>query len=371
MVGSLGVPRHLGAVNGLVEVRRVGLSRVGENTLLTVVLDRMVEPRVTPRTEAGKPQLAVEFPQARAGRLPTRLAGDDLLVEQITTESSPGGGVRIILDLFPDAPYKFWKKAQRGAGGQVFYVVGLQPDTTAPQVERSRPEPPPAPEVVREREPEPAPAPEDYGYKEERGVVGTGSFAEVRKLLPSAGSLFQGLEADGWGVAESHQYDRPGQRFSRDFLLTNRQYPELVVKIAYLPANAPNTPNIGFVTLSTENLKGDSAAKYQELRRWSFARIKQNYEDIGDFFDDALKPLRIKLREETKSLTLRDARVFQNFLQRAVPRNPRVAEQVMSHVREKVNPRFEGVQYTVSEDPLVILSLVDFLYVKVYFLENR
>ena len=42
----------------------------------------------------------------------------------------------------------------------------------------------------------------------------------------------------------------------------------------------------------------------------------------------------------------------------------------MDHVREKVNPRFEGVQYTVSENPLVILNLVDFLYVKVYFLET-
>ena len=35
-----------------------------------------------------------------------------------------------------------------------------------------------------------------------------------------------------------------------------------------------------------------------------------------------------------------------------------------------MNPRFEGVQFTVSENPLVILNLVDFLYVKVYFLET-
>ena len=42
----------------------------------------------------------------------------------------------------------------------------------------------------------------------------------------------------------------------------------------------------------------------------------------------------------------------------------------MNHVRAKVSPRFEGVQFTVSENPLVILNLVDFLGVKVYYLEN-
>ena len=41
----------------------------------------------------------------------------------------------------------------------------------------------------------------------------------------------------------------------------------------------------------------------------------------------------------------------------------------MKLVNQKVSPRFEGVQYTVSEKPLVILNLVDFLYVKVYLLD--
>jgi hypothetical protein len=41
----------------------------------------------------------------------------------------------------------------------------------------------------------------------------------------------------------------------------------------------------------------------------------------------------------------------------------------MQHVNEKVNQRFEGVQYTLSENPLVILNMVDFLYLKVFFLE--
>ncbi len=121
--------------------------------------------------------------------------------------------------------------------------------------------------------------------------------------------------------------------------------------------------------LSTENLTGETATEYRGLRQWSFAKIKQKYEDIGDFFDDALKPLRVKLREQTKSLALRDAAVFQNFLKLACPSNPQVADQVMNHVRAKVSPRFEGVQFTVSENPLTILNLVDFLYVKVYYLE--
>ena len=171
-------------------------------------------------------------------------------------------------------------------------------------------------------------------------------------------------------MSESNRYDRPGKRFSRDFILTNHKYPELVVKIAYLPANVPNTPNIDIIMLSTENLTGETATEYRGLRQWSFAKIKQKYEDIGDFFDDALKPLRVKLREQTKSVALRDAAVFQNFLKLACPNNPQVADQVMQHIRAKVSPRFEGVQFTVSENPLTILNLVDFLYVKVYYLET-
>ena len=197
-----------------------------------------------------------------------------------------------------------------------------------------------------------------------------GSFAELRRLMPKAGRLLQGLEADGWAVSESHRYDRPGKRFSRDFVLTNHKYPELVVKIVYLPANVPNTPNIDIIMLSTENLTGETATEYQGLRQWSFAKIKQKYEDIGDFFDDALKPLRVKLREQTKSVALRDAAVFQNFLKLASPNNPQLADQVMRHVRAKVSPRFEGVQFTMSDNPLIILNLVDFLYVKVYYLET-
>ncbi|MBI4794510.1 MAG: hypothetical protein HY790_01465 [Deltaproteobacteria bacterium] len=360
-----------------VEVRRLGLSRVGENTMLTVVLSRAVEPRISTRTQGGKPQLVMEFPQAQAGRLPTRLAGDDLLVEQVRTESSPGGGVKIVVDLFPELPYKFWRQVRGAAGGQTQFILGLTPDPSAVQARQAAParqtptpEPPQTPEVMTEKEPEPPPpAPEDYGVKEERGAVATGSFAELRRLIPKAGPLLQGLESDGWSVSESRTYDRPGQRFSRDFVLTHRRYPELSIQIVNLPANTPNVPNINIIMLTTDNLRGETADKYRGMRQWSFGRIKQEYEDIGDFFDEALKPLRIKLRQETKNVVMRDPKVFQTFLQRACPQKPQLSQKFMEYVNERVNQRFEGVQYTLSETPLVILNMVDFLYVKVFFLE--
>lgn len=355
------------------EVRRVGLSRVEENTMLTVVLSRAAEPRISTRSERGKPQLVVEFPQAQAGRLPRVMAGDDLLVEQVVTESSPGMGVKIVLELYPEQPYKFWRRSSAGAAGQVLFTLGLTPDPTAAQM---RPMPAPEPRVTPEPPlasgPEPPlPGPEEGGYKEERGTAAAGTFGEIQRLIPKAGPLLQGLQTDGWVVSDSHTYDRPGQRFSRDFVITNPQYPELAVKIVNLPANAPNVPSINIITLTTDKLTSEAANEYRGLRQWSFSQIKQKFEDIGDFFEDALKPLRIKLREETKSLVLRRAQVFTTFLQRACPQNPRVGQQVMDHVKEKVNPRFEGVQYTISENPLVILNMVDFLYVKVFFLESR
>ena len=106
-------------------------------------------------------------------------------------------------------------------------------------------------------------------------------------------------------------------------MLNNRKYPELAVKIAYLPANAPNTPNIDIIMLSTENLAGETATKYRGLRQWSFAKIKKKFEDIGDFFEDALKPLRVKLREETKGVALRGRRGVPELSEAACPAIPR------------------------------------------------
>jgi hypothetical protein len=217
--------------------------------------------------------------------------------------------------------------------------------------------------------PEPGNGNQDYGYREPQSNVAPASFAELRRLIPRAGNLLQGLETEGWRVAESNRYDRPGARFSRDFILTNSRYPALSVKIAYLPANIPNTPNISIIMLTTDSLQSEAASQYRGLRQWSFGKIRQKYEDIGDFFEDALKPLRVKLREETKTVALRDAAVFQNFLKLVCPNDPQVIEKVMKHVREKVSPRFEGVQFTVSEKPLVFLNLVDFLFVKVYIVD--
>ncbi len=369
-----------------VEVRRLGLSKVGETTLLTINLDRPAEPRITAVQNPGNPQLVVEFPQARMARLPARLEGDELIVKQVQTEAGPGG-VRIILDLYPDQSYSYWRRSQAGVGGQTLYLLGLKPEAPGPGLTQLPPPAPGQPEnpPVTAREPEwgppppQPPPPATTGEPEwvppapqapSTGNAVPGSLNELKGLLPRAGALLQSLEAHGWTVSQSHNYDRPGQRLSRDFVLTHPMYPELAVNILYLPSDAPGTPSIGIIELTTDHLRDETASKYEDLRHWDFARIKKNYEDIGDFFEDALKPLRVKLREETRAVALKDAVVFQDFLTAATG-NPQVANQVMAHVREKVNPRFEGVQYTISENPLIILNQVDFLYVKVFYLNRQ
>ena len=103
------------------EVRRLGLSKVAENTLLTVVLSQSATPRVSFREVAGKPQVVVEFPGARAGRLPGHLEGDAMLVQQVLTETaSPGGGVRIILEFYPRGLILTGSRSSPAAGGRPF-----------------------------------------------------------------------------------------------------------------------------------------------------------------------------------------------------------------------------------------------------------
>ncbi len=382
MVGTVLGPQAGWGRDTRVEVRRLGLSKVGENTMLTVVLDRLAAPLVSTRTVSGQPQLVLDFPQAWASQLPRRLGGDESLVKEVLTEtSSPEGGVRIILDLYPGKPYVYWKKSRTGKAGQNFFFLGLRPESPRQAVkavivppERQAAVPTPAPmEEIQEKAstPEPPSPGEEGGYHEPQAPVVPGSFADLRRLMPRADRLLQGLERDGWMVAESNRYDHPGRRFSRNFVLTNQKYPELVVRILYLPANVPDTPNIDILMLSTEKLNSETASKYRSLRQWSFAKIKKHYEDIGDFFSDVLKPLRVKLRQETKALALKDATMFQSFLNLACPNDPQVAQKVMKYVNDKVNPRFEGVEYTISEKPLVFLNLVDFLYVKVYFVGDH
>ena len=53
---------------------------------------------------------------------------------------------------------------------------------------------------------------EEYKQAAPTGNVVPGSFADLRQLMPRAGALLQSLENEGWSVAESHNYDRPGQR---------------------------------------------------------------------------------------------------------------------------------------------------------------
>jgi lipoprotein-anchoring transpeptidase ErfK/SrfK len=53
-----------------VEVRNLGISRVGERTMVTVILNQAANPRVTPYTGANRSQVLIEFPQAQAANLP-------------------------------------------------------------------------------------------------------------------------------------------------------------------------------------------------------------------------------------------------------------------------------------------------------------
>lgn len=189
--------------------------------------------------------------------------------------------------------------------------------------------------------------------------------------MPKARNLLEFLRGEGWTIDEAQSYDRPGQRFSRGFTLTNRQYPEIAVRIAHLPPNAPAAPTINIIDLSMENLQGEVSNKYRELRQWNFAKIKGKFEDIGDFFDEAMKPLRLEIRKRCQELAIRYSPLITNFLQRAAPRHPKLADEAIADIRKKISPRFEGVQYTLSENPLIILNLVDFLYLRVYFVESH
>ncbi|MEJ5330329.1 MAG: hypothetical protein WHT07_09260 [Desulfobaccales bacterium] len=390
LAGLLGqpVPGLAAPAREAVEVRQVGLSRVGGQTLLTVVLNRPAAPRITPVDQGGRPRLVVEFPQVRAGRLPATLAGDEVLVSRALTQVGPGGsGVTITLELVPGQPYTWWRQSRPGSGQATLFVVGLRPSgaPASPPAARSAPlvpPPPPAPhraqmvplpEEPEELEEEPARGgqwqapPPPSAYRESPREWARGDFAELRRLAPQGQAVWQYLEKSGWRVAAAKDYDRPGVRASRAFTLTHPSYPEVEVNVVHLPGSAAGTPNITLLDLSFNRLTSAQAAKYREMRTWSFAKIRQQFDDIGDFFDDALKPIRVELRKECQSLALRYAPLLQEFVRQIVPRDPKAPDTVMTHIKAKVSPRFEGVQYTISEEPLLILNLVDFLYLRTYF----
>ena len=355
-----------------VELRHVGISRVGEQTLLTVILNRQAAPLIVQKSAAGIPQMIIDFPQARAGVLPPQQFGDDLLVKRVLTQVAPSGrGVQIILEMDPQRPYTWWRRSQPLKGGQIAFMVGVKP-AGAPAQAQVLPPPPPEPPALEERrrEPAPEPEPEPQWAPPPSGPRPAGGFPELRYLMPQAAALWQFLEKDGWTVSETRDYDRPGKRFSRGFTLTNSRYPEVVINVAHIPANTPGAPDINVIDLDFERLHSQTAGEYREMKKWNFSKIKQNYEDIGDFFDEALKPLRVKLRKECQDLALRWASLIQEFVRNAAPQQTKAAEEVMGHIKAKVNPRFDGVQFTIAEKPLLILNLVDFLYIRVYYLGN-
>ncbi len=396
----LGAASEALAVTPGVEVRNLGLSRLGERTMLTVILNQAANPQVSPFSGVERDQLVVKFPEARGEKLPDRLAGDEVLVKYVKTEVSDEG-VKIILEMFPEQPYTLAREIKPLPGGLAMFRLSLQagpgaapvkrpppaamPEPQEPLVTRApepgEPLPEPTPEAApgevtqEQAPPEPpappvTPAPPEPTAPPAVAVAPTGTFAELYQLMPQAKGLLEFLRGDGWRVAKAESYDRPGQRFSRGFHLTNPKYPEFRVRIAHLPPNAPAAPYINIIDLTMNNLTGRVPDEYRTKKQWNFAKIKTKFEDIGDFFVDALKPLRVDIRQQCQRLALRHADFITQFLKQAVPQNPQLADEAMTLIRKKVSPRFEGVQYTLSENPLVILNLVDFLYFRIYYISG-
>jgi AMIN domain len=383
----VGLPAPAMAQPRSVEVRNLGISRVGERTLLTVILDQGANPRVTPFTGAGRSQLVIEFPGAQAGRLPETLPGDESLVKSVRTETS-AAGVKIILDMFPDRPYLMSRETQPVGKGLAMFRLNIRPDPNAVPVREETPSreeapattyqaPPPEPEretgplaEMRERffPSPPPPPPAEPAAPAVNVPPPTGEFAELYQLVPKAQGLWDFLRSEGFTVNKAQSYDTPGKQLSRSFNLTSGRYPEMRVNVANVPAGGPGAPNINIVDLTMDKVGGKAADDYQGLRRWSFSQIRAKYEDIGDFFEDALKPLRVQIRQRCQELAQRHAQFITGYLAQAVPQKPRLGDEAMNLIRKKVSPRFDGVQYTISENPLVILNLVDFTYIRVYYL---
>ncbi len=368
----LGMPLNAMALPQTVEIRNLGISRVGERTMLTVILNQAANPQVSPYTGANRSQLVIDFPQAQAANLPESLAGDEVLVKSVKTEVS-AAGVKIILEMFPDRPYIMSREISPLKGGLALFRLNLRADTSAvaPAPEPSpAPSPvPPSPQVpVAPPETEAAPPPYQPAAPEAGSVPATGEFAEIYRMVPQARGLWDFLRRDGWTVAKAQSFDSPGQKASRSFKLTNPKYPDMYVRIAHLLSAGPGVPNINIVDLTMDNLSGYAADKYRKLQKWNFGQIKSKYEDIGDFFEDALKPLRVDIRRDCQMVAHRRSQFIIDYLRQAVPAKPGLGEKAMTLINKKISPRFEGVQYTLSDNPLTILNLVDFTYIRIYYL---
>ncbi len=372
-----------GQENDLI-ITRLGLSQVRGTSLLTIMLNRSAQPKVYPVSDRRSPQLLIDFPQARTLDLPPNQPGDHHLVQQVRLVALPGGqGVRIIMDISPGQPYVYWRLSRAGTSGGYMYLVGLKPDLQSggspPGLaleKRSYAGSPPPPAADASRRPAASALSSENRTLAAGGATSTAtseyqqpssnSMLEIAQLLPQAGPVLALLEQKGWQVQENTTA-RGGAKESRKFALSSTQYPDLSVIIEYIPGHPEVSPDIGVLALSTNNYTSSEAQKYKEMKRWDMPTIKKHFEDIGDYYDDGLKPLRLILREQTKATVLRNYEFYRQYLQTAVPQQSNLPETILKHTQEKVNKRLEGVQYTESENPLVIYDQVDFYTIRIYY----
>lgn len=373
-------PAGYGQDSNLV-ISRVGLSQAQGTTFLTTILSRAAQPKIQPVVDRQAPQLLIDFPSAKVLDVPAVQAGDQQLVRQVRTVALPGGdGVRIILDLVPGRPYTYWRSSRGAPKGGFQFMVGIKPDfkdgelyspglavdrrAGSPTQEKTDTPPPP-----RTAPPDREPRPREPDYRSADADTRrpmSSSMGEIFQLMPTAGPTLALLEEKGWSV----QKDTTGRGAagSRKFLLTSSQYPNLSVTAEHIPTKAEGSTPINVITVATDKIADSDADQYRQKIRWDMATIKKHYEDIGDYYDDGLKPLRLRLRERSKAAMLRDFDFIKQFLETAVPRKPELVNQVKQHLDERANKRLEGAQYTESENPLVILDMVDFYSLRVYFI---
>lgn len=359
--------------SGLV-ISQVGLSQVHETTFLTMILSQMAQPQIQPVTDPQAPQLLIDFPNAKVANVPLTQVGDRRLVKQVRTAALPGGGgVRIIVELVPGQPYSYWRSGRMGARGSYQYIVGLKPDATSPAATRRAEDSGPAKTYSSQQESTSTAEREGSSYGDSSTTSGSseyqqptsGELAEISRLMPAAGPLLGFLQQEGWTV----QKDSTGHGgASQKFLLESSKYPNLSIRIQHTTTRAAGSPGIGIVALSTDKIQDSDADKYREMKNWNMAKIKSRFEDIGDYYDDGLKPLRIRLRERSKAEVLRNYEFYQKFLEVAVPQKPDLPAKIKGHVQERANKRLEGAQYTESENPLVIMDMVDFYTLRVYYI---
>ncbi len=373
-------------------ISRVGLSQAQGTTFLTMILSRAAQPKIQPVTDRQAPQLLIDFPKGRVFNVPTVQAGDQQLIKQVRTVALPGGdGVRIILDLIPGRPYTFWRSSKDGSRGGYQYMVGIRPDSqgcggstpglvvdrqpsTVTQETAEAPSPPRTHASERESTPPASEESTSSGESSRASAASSeyrrptsGEMGEIARLMPAAGPALGFLEQKGWSV-QKDSAGRGGSPGSQKFLLASSRYPNLSITIEHIPTRAAGSPGINIIALSTDKLADSDADKYRQMVHWDMAKIKSHYEDIGDYYDDGLKPLRIRLRERSKAIVLRDYEFYKEFLEAAVPQKPELPEKIKKHVQDKANKRLEGAQYTESENPLVIMDMVDFYTLKVYFI---